>query len=70
MHLSVFALLGLLAVEGLAAPAVPHVLHEKRDKTSRAWIKRSRLEGKAKLPMRIGLTQSNLETGHDILMDM
>ena len=34
------------------------------------WVKRERPDPKARLPMRIGLRQSNLEAGHELLMDM
>jgi tripeptidyl-peptidase-1 len=64
------ALLLSAAAGSLAAPTRSNsVLHEKRDASS-AWQKRSRVHGDVKLPMRIGLTQSNLDNGHDLLMDV
>ena len=52
-----------------AAPAsIKHALHEKRQTPSLDWVQGTRIEGSAILPMRIGLTQSNLEKGHDLLM--
>jgi hypothetical protein len=54
-----------------AAPTIiNHVLHEERQTPSSDWIKGVRIEGDAILPMRIGLTQSNLEKGHELLMEV
>ncbi|KAK8009372.1 hypothetical protein PG991_011923 [Apiospora marii] len=53
--------------------AVPetHVQHERRTvEQSRRWVKLKRADAQATLPMRIGLTQHNLEKGHDLLMDI
>lgn len=47
-----------------------HVLHEKRSQASSPWIKSARVHKDAILPIRIGLTQSNLENGYDHLMDV
>ncbi|RFU29342.1 hypothetical protein B7463_g7016, partial [Scytalidium lignicola] len=60
-----------LTVLSVAAPTtVKHVLHEEREKPARDWIKSSRIEGSAIIPMRIGLTQSNLDKGYDYIMDV
>ena len=56
-----------------AISTVPHVLHEKRDAAPKNWVKRSRLierDGRNKLPMRIGMTQGNLDIGDDLLMEV
>ncbi|KAF3919125.1 Aorsin [Orbilia brochopaga] len=56
-----------------AAPnprSIKYVVHEKRDGHSAAWTKRSLTERDALLPMRIGLTQRNLDTGHNLLMEI
>ena len=71
MRLSV--LLALVAcVARLDALAVPprHQIHERRDYTPARWTKRDRVESHKLLPMRIGLTQTNLEKGHGHLMDV
>ncbi|OTA67118.1 hypothetical protein K449DRAFT_455218 [Hypoxylon sp. EC38] len=52
------------------APRSDHVLHEKRETTSKVWIKRDAVSPKMSLPMRIGLKQSNLDNGHNLLMDV
>ncbi|KAI9742807.1 MAG: hypothetical protein M1818_003536 [Claussenomyces sp. TS43310] len=47
-----------------------HAVHEKRDAVATQWIKRHRIESRALLPMRVGLSQRHLENGHDYLMDV
>ena len=68
----VFAIISALAATALALPAVnvPHALHEKRDVTKASWVKRADVPHAALLPVRIGLTQSNLDKGHEMLMDV
>lgn len=70
-------LLAAAAGLALASPVrrreVPstHRLHERHaDHWSRHWSKRSKVPADDMLPMRIGLTQSNLEAGAQRLMDM
>jgi len=45
-------------------------MHEKRQTPSSDWVKVARIEKTAILPMRIGLTQSNLDQGHEFLMEV
>ncbi|KAL4903035.1 hypothetical protein BDW74DRAFT_157321 [Aspergillus multicolor] len=47
-----------------------HVLHERRHVLPKHWTEHSRVGGHKKLPVRIGLTQSNLDHGHDLLMEL
>ncbi|KAB8346134.1 hypothetical protein FH972_023180 [Carpinus fangiana] len=63
------SIIGFLAVGAIAAPA-GHVLHEKREFLSANWQKKHAIESRALMPMRIGLTQQNLDQGHDLLMDV
>ena len=70
-------LLALAAGVVLASPVrrreVPHTheLHERHaDHWSRSWSKRSKVPANTVLPMRIGLAQKNLASGHDLLMEM
>jgi tripeptidyl-peptidase-1 len=72
MHFSSFTAVAVLVVAAVAAPSniQRHVLHEKRETARSSWIKRDRLRPDVKLPMRIGLVQSNLDQGHDLLMDV
>ena len=53
-----------------AIPSAPHVLHERRVGEPKHWEKTSRLDPDVVLPMRIGLTQSNLDKGDELLMEM
>lgn len=76
------ALVSGLAVQVAASPlshsvpakrAVPvsHSLHERHlPAWEKQWVKKSKVAGEQILPMRIGLKQSNLEAGHDRLMEM
>jgi len=66
-----FAIVAAIAAFSDAAPApVKHVLHEARQMPTSDWVKGARIEGSAVLPMRIGLTQTNLEKGYDYLMEV
>ena len=49
-------------VNALPAPS-SHIVHERRDSLHPRWLKRDRVPSHKKLPMRIGLTQSNLDQG-------
>ncbi|OTA99876.1 hypothetical protein M426DRAFT_247598 [Hypoxylon sp. CI-4A] len=78
------ALAGLVVLETFAAPpfhgdfsrakrSIPdtHVRHEKRTAIqTRSWNNVQRALPDALLPMRIGLKQQNLQSGHDLLMDI
>lgn len=66
--LSVFA--AIVALSNAAPPSIKHALHEKRQAPSSDLVKVARIESTAILPMRIGLTQSNPEKGHDFLMEV
>lgn len=72
MRLSTLTFLAAAVVGSLAAPApFAHVSHEKRGTSySHGWSKRSKLGSEVKLPMRIGLTQSSLDIGHQLLMEV
>ena len=63
------AVLGALPLLSLAAPSAFHVVHEKRD-ASPEWIKGEPIAPETLIPFRIGLVQSNLDRGHNILMDI
>lgn len=52
------------------APSKSHVVHERRNALPMSWIDPRRVHGDEFLPVRIGLTQSNSELGHDLLMDV
>jgi tripeptidyl-peptidase-1 len=63
-------LLFLAAVVSLAAPTQHYELHERRDVIPSTWTEGEKLDGKVSMPVRIGLTQSNLDYGHELLMDL
>ena len=66
-------LLSLLAfAAALDAVALPahHEVHERRDTLSPRWTKLDRVESHKLLPMRIGLTQSNIDNGYEHLMNV
>jgi tripeptidyl-peptidase I len=47
------------------------VIHEHHEKVHlEGWVEREHADPSALLPMRIGLKQSNIQKGHDLLMDM
>jgi tripeptidyl-peptidase-1 len=51
-----------------AAPStIKYVVHEERVSPPSDWIKTARIESSAILPIRIGLTQTNLHKGQDYL---
>ncbi|KAI9700937.1 MAG: hypothetical protein M1820_006582 [Bogoriella megaspora] len=63
-----------LLVTACLSASIPYnyVLHEKREyhPIHSRWAKRSRLPSDARMPVRVGLRQNNLEKGHDYLMDV
>lgn len=66
-------LVALACATALAAPSshVTHVVHERRAlEPSEDWEVSRRLEGTRVLPLRIGLTQSNLHELESLLMDI
>jgi tripeptidyl-peptidase-1 len=68
--LKLVAVAAIAALSNAAPAPIKHVLHEKRQTPSSDWVKVARIKGTAILPMRIGLTQSNLDKGHDLLMEV
>ncbi|MCJ1311870.1 hypothetical protein MMC25_005543 [Agyrium rufum] len=70
MRFSALFTLGLAAVATAVPSGAPHVVHEKRHKTSSLWTRGSRAQPAERMSMRIGLKQRNLERGHDLLMDV
>jgi tripeptidyl-peptidase-1 len=67
------AVLGAFAVQALALPSTPyviHVVHEKRDAVQRRWVRGNPVDPDHILPVRIGLKQTNLEKGMDYLLEV
>ncbi|KUM56310.1 hypothetical protein ACN42_g10903 [Penicillium freii] len=59
--------LAIAALSGAVPAPVKHVLHEKRSEHV-DWVKSERIKRDSVLPVRIGLTQNNLEKGDEYLM--
>lgn len=71
MYISSLVLLSAFAAQAVAVPVqADHAVHERRDYVPNAWVKRGRLDAAAILPVRIGMTQSNLEKGYDLLLEV
>lgn len=61
----------LLVYGSLASPLTQHhAVHERRSTHPAGWTRRSAIDNRAILPMRIALAQSNLERGHEWLMQV
>lgn len=69
MHLLRVALL-VGGIASVGATPQSYAIHEKRDVLYSHWEKRDRLHPQDMLPLRVGLSQSNLENGHNLLMDI
>lgn len=68
---SVFSFAALAAF-ALASPVLlsTHAVHEKRSEAPQGWAKTDLLDPHAVLPMRVGLTQSNLHKGYGWLEEV
>lgn len=65
------AVLAAVAALSTAAPApAKHVVHEVRRSAAADWVKGARIEPDAVLPVRIGLTQTNLDRGEAFLVEV
>ncbi|EAQ90246.1 hypothetical protein CHGG_02181 [Chaetomium globosum CBS 148.51] len=48
-----------------------HTVHERHaPRNLEGWVKRELVDSEATVPVRIGLKQSNVDAGHDLLMDI
>ena len=69
MRFSVLASAGLV-VSAVAAPSAKHALHEKRSTLPPGWERVGELDDSSTLPMKVALSQSNLDKGEDFLMQV
>jgi tripeptidyl-peptidase I len=72
MHFTFIAVCTLSAA-AIAAPTANskrQVVHERRERLPARWKRSAKLHGDSYLPMRIGLTQSNLDRADEFLMDV
>ena len=71
MRFSLFAFVGSLVTSVVALPAsTPYELHERRSDSSWREVIGRKPDARTVLPVRIGLTQNNLDKGYDFLMDV
>ena len=70
MRVSSLLLAGVSVISVAAIPSSTHVIHERRLEVPRNWERKHRLDPDVVLPMRIGLTQSNLQKGDHLLMEV
>lgn len=68
MLLSHLVVVAIAALADAVPAGLKHAVHEKRDTPGQDWVKSARIDADAILPLRIGLTQTNLESGYDHLM--
>jgi len=69
--MKLFLFLLALVANVMAVPtAHNYQVHERREFIPSSWIEGRKLDGRVSLPVRIGLTQSNLDHGHDLLMEL
>ncbi|KZT22937.1 subtilisin-like protein [Neolentinus lepideus HHB14362 ss-1] len=64
---SLLSFVALVVAEPLLSP---HVLHEKRSHTPAGWSRSRKHDADAVLPLRIGLTQSNMDKLEELLLDV
>lgn len=67
---SILIALGAFVASIAAAPSSNHVLHEKRDRLPPGWGQERELEEFTVLPMKIGLTQGNLDKADEYLAEI
>lgn len=69
MRLSLLAL-GAVITSALASPTGNYVIHEKRTGLPSKWSKREQVDRGAVLPLRIALSQRNIDRGYEFLEDV
>jgi len=72
MHFSLLAVCGVLtgAISAPTSNSMRNVVHERRQHLPAHWKRNAKLHGDSYLPMRIALTQSNLDKADEFLMDV
>lgn len=59
-----------LVTSVIAAPSFTYVRHEKRNSLPFGWERDKMISGHAVLPMRVALSQSNLDKAEEYLMEV
>jgi tripeptidyl-peptidase-1 len=62
-------LLCAVAVTFVGTSLAEHVIHERAAGSADEWVKLGSINRNGLLPVSIGLTQQNLDQGHDLLME-
>ena len=65
-----FSTIASAALAAGAALSPSHVVLEERHTAPKRWIKGDRVHPESVLPVRIGLTQTNLDKGEEYLLDV
>lgn len=68
------AIIAAVAASASFVSATPvnaaHEVHEKRSVIPNGWTRQRKVTGDTRLPMKIGLAQSNLDKGYEYLLDI
>jgi tripeptidyl-peptidase-1 len=64
-----WALLSAVASMFVRSSLAEHVIYERATGSPDQWVKLGNINRNGLLPVRIGLSQRNLELGHDLLME-
>lgn len=70
MRFSDILTVAVLAASAVASPTGNYALHEKRNTAPEGWKKLDQLDRRAVLPMRIALTQRNLDKAYSYLEEV
>lgn len=63
------ALLCVVAETFVGVSLAEHVVHERATVSTNDWVKLGNINPSGLLPVRIALTQQNLDQGHQLLME-
>lgn len=64
-----WTLLCTVAATFVGTSLAQHVVHERAAESASEWVKLGSINRNGLLPVRIGMTQQNLEQGHELLME-
>ncbi|OHE99804.1 Pro-kumamolisin [Colletotrichum orchidophilum] len=67
---TLFTALAAVTIANPVTRSHSHVVHEERHPARREWVKNRRLHTMARLPVRIGLAQSNLDRANEFMNDV
>lgn len=64
-----WALLCAVSVTFVGTSLAEHVVHDRAAESADEWVKLGNINRNGLLPVRIGLTQQNLDHGHELLVE-